>query len=242
MVIAAMTILSCSTDKAAVKDSPLVPDVEMKKANELIDGGYYEEAREILEKIRVNDTAGDYAILARLRVADTYYEDESYEEAVVEYESFLDIYPYHKYASYAQYKLAMCYFKRVKTVDVSYSWASRALSEFRKLQQTYPRNPYMNIIDNRVQSCQNVLAEYEYYVGNFYFEKGSYEAAIGRFDGLVDTYPVSSIVPEAIYYSGLSHENLGQREKATEKLSLLIQQYPTLELSAEARKLIDSFQ
>ncbi|HBH60621.1 MAG TPA: hypothetical protein DDX85_02525 [Nitrospiraceae bacterium] len=241
-LILILSVLSCSTDKTAMKEEPLfVPEESFNKANELIKEKNYEEARGILETIKTKDTSQNYAILARLRIADTYYEAESYDEAVVEYESFLDLYPHHKYASYAQYRVATCFFERIKTVDIGYSWAKRALDEFEKLQKRYPRNPYMDIIDARIRECLNLLAEYEFYVGNFYYKKGSYSAAIGRFKGMIQNYPDTSKVPEALYYTGLSYEKLGQRDEAINNLTALIEKYPSTELSVESKKLIDSF-
>lgn len=232
-----LSFFSCSTDKSAIKEEPpFMAEESFNKANDLIKDERYEEARGILETIRSRDTSQHYAILARLRIADTYFESESYEEAVVEYESFLDLYPHHKYSSYAQFRLAECFFERIKTVDIGYSWAKRALHEFEQLQRRYPRNPYMDVIDNRIKECLNLIADYEFYVGNFYYKKGSYNAAIGRFRGLVQNYPDANKVPEALYYTGLSYSELGQPGLAINTFSDLIDKYPTLEISNEAKK------
>lgn len=241
-LIMCLIVFACSTDKTAQQEEPdFIPEESFRKAGELIKDGYYEEARKILETIKSKDVSHQYGILAMLRIADTYFDEESYDEAVIEYESFLDLYRYHKYASYAQYKLAMCFFVRIKTVDVGYSWARRALDEFEKLQRQYPRNPYMAIIDKRIKACTNILAEYEFYVGNFYYDKGSYKAAIGRFKGMLQNYPDSSNVPDALYYIGLSYANLGQKDEAINNLNALIEKFPTIELSIEAKKRINSF-
>ncbi len=238
-----LSFIACSTDTSSIKEeAPFIPEESLREANELIKDGYYEEARTILETVKTRDTSQKHSILARLRIADTYFDEELYEEAVVEYESFLNLYPYDKYASYAQYKLAMCYFRRIRTVDRSYSWAQRALIEFKKLQRNYPRNPYMDIIENRKRTCTNALAEYEFYVGNFYFKKGSYNAAIGRFNGMLQNYPESTKVPDALYFAALSHESLGERDKAINNLTALINKFPAIELSIEAKKLIESLE
>lgn len=240
--IVVMLFLSCSTDKSAMKDdAPFAAEESLQKANELIQDGYYEDARELLETIKAKDATRKYALLAMLRIADSYFDDGSYEEAVVEYESFLDSHPYHKYSPYAQYKLALCYYSRIQSVDISYSWARKALSEFEKLQKRYPRNPYMAIIDSRIQSCRSMLAEYEFYVGNFYFKKDSYNAAIIRFKGLIEDYPGSSPESDALYYLGVSYEKLGQRDQAVNTLTALIEKFPTIEMSTKARKLMRSF-
>jgi outer membrane protein assembly factor BamD len=222
------------------RSSALEPEMAFKRANERIKKRDYETARELLEDIKAKDASQKYAALAQIRIGDTYFEEGSYEEATIEYETFLELHPYHRYAPYVQYKLAMSFFKRIKSVDVSYSMAKRALAEFEKLQRRYPRNPYMDIVESRIKKCKSILAEYEFYVGKFYFKKGSYKAAIGRFEGLLENYPDSKREPEALYYLGLSYEKLGEREKAINTLTLLIEKFPTVKLSGEAREFIAS--
>ncbi len=234
-------VSACSTDKAGLNGAPpFDPEASFRQANDLIKERDYEDAREMLETIKAKDASRKYAVLAGLRIADTYFEEGLYEEATVEYESFLNIHPYHKHAPYAQYKLAMCYFKRIKTVDVSYSWAQRALHEFKRLRQHYPRNPYMDIIDNKIKTCKNILAEHEFYVGKFYFDKGSYEAALNRFSAMLGNYPDSKKESDALYYLALSYKHLGQKGMAMNTLTELIDKYPSIELSGQAKELIKS--
>jgi outer membrane protein assembly factor BamD len=99
----------------------------------------------------------------------------------------------------------------------------------------------MDITESRISACERILAEYELYVGNFYFKKGSYQAAVQRFNGLLKDYPDSKNESEALYYLGLSYENMGQRDEAIYALNLLIKKFPTIELSNEARELLASF-
>jgi outer membrane protein assembly factor BamD len=240
-IILLLFVFACSLNKTAKDTNVFEPEASFKEANDLITKGYYDEAREILETIKAKDATQKYATLAKVRIADTYFEDGLYEEAAVEYESFLDMHSYHKYAPYAQYKLALCYFKRIKTIDVSYSWAHRAWEEFKKLQRNYPRNPYMGVTESRINMCKRILGEYEFYVGNFYFKKGSYKAAANRFEGMLQNYPDSKKESEALYYLGLSYENLGKRDKAVTILTSLIEKFPSIKLTNEAKEIIASF-
>jgi len=245
LLIAALCLLFLSSCKYFKKPeeamSQFEPETAFKEANDLIKTGYFEDARTKLEEIKAKDASQKYATLAKIRIADTYFDDEMYEEAAVEYDSFLHLHTFHKYAPYAQYRKAMCSFKRIKTVDISYSTTKKALEEFRKLQRSYPRNPYMDVTESRIKTCIRILAEYELYVGKFYFKKGSYEAAAGRFRNVIDEYPDSKGESEAIYYLGLSYNHMGEREKAVSTLNALIEKYPTIEYAQEAKKLLASF-
>ncbi|MBC8414253.1 MAG: outer membrane protein assembly factor BamD [Nitrospira sp.] len=248
--IIGLSVTGCSTFNATSltpdwfskdeEEKVLGPEGSLEKATQLTKDGYYEEAREVLEKVEAESDSREYSTLAKIRIADTYYDDELYAEAAIEYASFLDIQSYSKYAAYAQYKLAMSYFKRIKTIDVSYHWARLAIQEFEVLRRNYPRNPYMDITESRIKMCRRVLAEYEFYVGKFYFEKGSYAAAIGRFNNMLENYPESKSESEALYYLGMSYDNSGQKFKAIEYFNALVEKFPTNELSVKARELIVS--
>jgi len=238
LLIVLVSFLACSSDKSAKKGIDFDPEATFNQANEKIKKGDYEEAREILATIKAKDTSGQYAPLAQVRIGDTYFEEGSYEEAAIEYEQFLKIHPYHRHSSYAQYQLAMCYFKSIRTPDVSYSDAQKALTEFEKLLRLYPRNPYIDAAESRIKMCKSILAEF--YVGQFYFKKGSYNAAALRLNGLIQDYPESKKEPEALYYLGLSYKNLNDQDKALTTLTSLIEKYPASSFSKEAKEIITS--
>jgi outer membrane protein assembly factor BamD len=241
--IVLLFVFACSSKKDAIKKTPLFEaEAIFKQVNDKIKKGSYEDARKILEGIKAQDTSGKYATLAQIRIGDTYFKEKLYDEAAIEYEYFLKMHPYHKYASYAQYQLAMSYFKRIKTIDVSYSQVQRALKEFEKLLRLYPRNPYINIVESRIKMCKSILAEYEFYVGKFYFKKGSYGAAAGRFNNMLQNYPYSKKESESLYYLGLSYKNIGERDKSLKALTTLIKKYPTTKLSKKAKEIIASFE
>ncbi len=240
LLLCAVIAVSFSCNKSILyEEPPFDPEASLSKANDLINDGYYENAREILEEIAAKDATRQYGTLARLRIADTYFEDELFDEAALEYQNFLGVHTHHKYAPYAQFKLAMTFFNRIKTVDVSSSWAKAAIREFEKLRRNYPRNPYMDITESKIKTCKRILSEYEFYVGSFYYDKGAYEAAVNRFVNMLKAYPESKMESEALYYLGLSYEGIGQRSKALSTLSMLIEKYPTIKLANEAREALD---
>lgn len=232
---------ACSTGKdVARKSAAYDPEATFQEVNEKIKKRDFEEARKLLEEIKVRDTSRKYSLLAQIRTGDTYFEEGLYEEAVTEYRMFLDLHTYHKYAPYAQYRIAMGYFKRIKGIDTGYSLAKDALSEFEKLRRRYPRNPYMELTEKRIAKCREILAEYEFFVGQFYRKKGSHRAAVQRFTVLLDTYPESRVESKTLYHLGLSYLELGEKEKARAALRNLIEKFPTIKISTHAKELLAS--
>ena len=52
-----------------------------------------------------------------MKRAESFHEKESYAEAIVEYQHFLDLHRTHVLAPYAQYRLALSQFKKFQTID-----------------------------------------------------------------------------------------------------------------------------
>ena len=63
------------------------------------------------------------------------------------------------------------------------------------------------------------LAEYELYVGRFYFNKGDYKAALDRFLYLIRHYPDMGQYREALEYISICKEKLRQKLPIINKTS-----------------------
>jgi outer membrane protein assembly factor BamD len=167
-----------------------------------------------------------------LRIADTYFGDEQYSEALVEYQAFLNYHPVHKDAAYAQYQIAMCSYKELSTIDRDPAPAHAVIREMRKLLDKYPKSGYEEQARKSISICTDWIAEYELYVARFYHKKGSYKAAVGRCEKLLHDYPGSHSEKDALYYAGLSYMELGERDLARARFETLAQKYPTMKQTA----------
>ena len=242
VVLLILFVCSCSSKLAAVKPSETFePEKAFEKANELFEKKDYEAARTAFLEIKNRDTSRKFAPLAQLKIADSYVKEDESELAIAEFRKFLEAYPDHKYAVYAQYQIASVYFDQIEGPERGYSGAAKALEEFEKLKKMYPRNPYREVIDIKIQKCRNIIASYEFLVGEFYYKKGSFNAAINRFTEILKTYPDYQRKAEVLFYIGMSYKNLGQKDKALEYLNRLAEEYPNNKFSADAKKELSKF-
>lgn len=201
-------------------------DKTFKEGNEKLKKGQYDEARESFQKLKQEDVEKSYDIVTQLRIADSYYEQGKYEEGIAAYRGFMDMHPTHKLASYAQYQIAMSYFKQISTIDRNAQFYREAMRHFQTLMANYPKSPYLDEAKERVRILTDKAAEYELYIAKFYFNKGSYRAAIGRLEGILPETPRAPIAAETLYYLAESHENLKEKDKAKEYYTMLVEKYP----------------
>ncbi len=240
LILIILALGSCSGKKETKPEGPFDPQKAFVFANEQIEKKDYEGARITLLEIKNKDTSRKVAPLAQLKIADSYIKEDEPEVGIAEYQKFLEEYPDNQYAPYAQYQIAMVYFNKIEDAERGYGYAAKALKEFEKLKQMFPRNPYRDIIDLRIKQCRNTIAEYEFLVGKFYYKKGSYNAALERLEGLLKNYPEYKGEATVLFYTGMSYKNLGQNDKAQEYLARLIEKYPNNKIIKKAKKELDS--
>ncbi|MCX7988073.1 MAG: outer membrane protein assembly factor BamD [Thermodesulfovibrio sp.] len=228
-----LTIISCGS-KTQVKKDDFDPVTYLKKADELISKKEYEEARKLLLEIKNRESSKEYAPLAQLKIADSYLKEEETELAVTEYRRFIELYPESTYAPYAQYSIGMAYFRQIESAERGAGTAQKALEEFLKLEKMYPRHPYGEILPLRIQKCRNIIAEGELIIGKFYHKKGSYKAAIGRFEGIVKNYPDFKNLDEVLYLLTDSYKRIEMPDMAKQYLKMLKDKFPDSQFTKKA--------
>ncbi len=218
----------------AAKEVPIDATSVFSSAEASMRKGDFEKARKAYQEIQEKAPDKSYDAALMLRIADTYYGDEKYDEALVEYQAFLNFHPVHKDAAYAQYQIAMCSFQQLTTIDRDPTPTKTALQEFQKLLQKYPKSVFEEEALKKVGICLDRLSEYELYVGRFYYKQEAYKAAAVRFDSLLKVYPGSSAEKDALYYGGLSHLQLKERDRALAEFEMLVTKYPSMQKNVES--------
>lgn len=217
------------------KPEPGAEDL-FKQGEELLAKGKYKQAREAYGKVKSADPEKFYDPLVQIRLGDSYYEEGSYAEAEVEYRRFLELRPRNKAAPYVKYQLGMCNFKQISNPDLDPRFAEESVRHFTELLRDYPDNPYTEEAGERLRIARTKLADHEYFVGMYYYEREAYKAASKRFKGLVDAFPGSKVEPEALYYLADSYINLGRFDQAKDALAVLFQEHPDHRMAGKAKE------
>ncbi len=218
---------------SCAKEPPFEAVSKFRDAEAKMRKSKFEDARKAYQEIQEKAPDRSYDADIMLRIADTYFGEEKYSEAIVEYQAFLNFHPVHRDASYAQYQIGMCNYNDMSTIDRDPGLVRTTKAEFQKLLDKYPGSPYEQEAKKYIGICTEHLAEYELYVGRFYFHKEAYKAAIGRLSKLLKDFPGSLVEKDALYYLGRAYAERGDREQAVSAFKTLAEKYPTM--AADAR-------
>ncbi len=183
-----------------------LPAQLMDEGMENFKNGYYEAAADAFQKLKDRYPYSRFALEAEVKMADAMYEKQEYDEAYEAYDDFERLHPKNSKIPYIIYRKGMCHFKQVTTIDRDQSHTLAAKEEFERLVRKFPRSEYAQRARSRIKACYVYLAEYELYVGHFYFKMKKYRAAMDRFRYLVEHYPDFGQYHEALEYYRLCKE------------------------------------
>jgi outer membrane protein assembly factor BamD len=194
-------------------DNPIEADVDLAmQAQNRFDADDYVDAAKLFQQLKDQYPASPYAVRAELRLADSYYLQGKYDLASTNYESFITRHPNHESVPYAIYQKGMCYYQRINGVDRDQSSTLAAIKEFTYLAEIYPESSYASMAQARMVEAQNILAGHEFYVGEYYFKRKDYAAALRRFRGLITNFPDSGYHPRAFKYIAEYQDKLAKGE------------------------------
>lgn len=220
--------------------------------------GHYQEARTLLQTLINTYPESEYIARAKLTLGDSWYAEggsAAWAQAEIEYKDFQVFYPNMPEASEAQLKVATIHYRQMEKPDRDYAQASRAADEYKSLIQQYPDSPLVPEAKQRLREVQEVLAQRQYEIANFYFVHDNMAASQARLQSLVDSYPLYSGVDQALFDLGTLYEKeatamrkqrlpdnvkesiASDYEKhAVESYQRIIQRYPAMHRAADARR------
>jgi outer membrane protein assembly factor BamD len=164
------------------------PEELASQGIEEFDGKDYGDAVKTFTLLKERYPYSRYAILAELKLADAYFNNERYPEAISAYEDFARLHPKNEAIPYVLYQIGECYYRQILTIDRDQTATHQAILAFERLLKSHPRSPYEEDAMKKVRSCRQHLADHEVYVGRFYYKSKHYRAALARFQGVLRGY------------------------------------------------------
>jgi len=179
---------------------------------------------------------GDYAQQALLESAYANYKADDPEAAIATIDRFMRVYPLNENMDYAIYLRGLVNFTRDIGIVEKYiprdetqrdpGSAFFALKDFTTLVNRYPDSQYGEDATQRIVYLRNRLAQYEVNVAHFYMRRSSYIAAANRGRYVIENYPRTPAMADALFIMAKAYKILGLTDLSDDALRVLELNYP----------------
>jgi outer membrane protein assembly factor BamD len=200
-----------------------------EKATREIQRNHFDVGRLTLQTLINTYPDSEYLSRAKLSIADSYYHEggtSGLTQAEAEYKDFITFFPTAPEAPEAQFRAGMCHYKMMSKSDRDRSEAKLAETEFKEFLLKYPDSHVMPRVKARLRQVQEVLAQGDYRIAQFYYSKRAFPAARSRLQEIADSYPNFSQGDAALWYLGKSLEALRRPGDAATYYSRVITEHP----------------
>ncbi len=207
-----------------------------------MDRHFYSEAIPSFEDLREKFPLSHYASLSLLRLGECHYMDQNYIEAQYQFDTFRRLHPSHEQVAYSMFMAGMCQFKQVLEFDRDQTASRLAVTQMEMLREAFPASPYTGLALCKIAESKQHIAEYEFFVGNFYLKNNNYLGAYARFDQVLLQYPNAIARDKVLLSMAKACLYDGQVEKGKRILQLLKTNYPNGDCVADADNLLSMYE
>ncbi len=216
---------------------PELSEAELwQSANKAMEENNFELATQKLEMLESRYPFGRYSEQAQLELIFAYHKQSKTDEAVAAADRFIRLHPQHENVDYAYYLRGLTHFledqsflNRYLPTDMSMrdpGSARNSFDDFASLLERYPSSQYAPDARKRMIFLRNQLAAYEVHVARYYLRRGVYVAATNRGRYVIENYPKTQAVADALAVMVMGYKELGLKDLATDSQTVLDENYP----------------
>ncbi len=206
------------------------------EARKFLNESDFDSAIRYYEILEARYPLGRYAQQAQLDMIYAYYKYSEPESAIGVADRFIKFYPSHPNIDYAYYLKGLVYFEmnsglldRVIQLDKSQRDASAikaSFENFSELVERFPNSKYSEDARQRMVYLYNNLAKYELHVAEYYIKREAFLAAANRAKTVVEGYPNSPDMPEALTLMAKAYKILALHPLYEDTMRVLKANYP----------------
>lgn len=195
----------------------------------------YEKAIKYFEILQSRYPHGLYALQAQLDTAYAYYKKNDPASAMAAADRFIKMHPHHPNVDYAYYLKGLATFNERGVVekltkqeisDRDPKTLRESFASFKELVTLFPDSKYVKDATLRMVYLINTLAEHELHVARYYMKRQAYVAALNRCKYVIENYPQSTSVEEALVIMISAYDLMGMEDLKQDTQRVLKNNYP----------------
>ncbi|WP_205908935.1 outer membrane protein assembly factor BamD [Metarhizobium album] len=237
-------VAGCQTDpdiditKLGVETDP--PEVLYNQGLANLKAGNINEAGRKFDAIDREHPFTDWSRKALVMSTFVKYRQTQYDEAVTAGTRYMNQFPHSADAAYVQYLIGLSYSKQIVDVTQDQRAAAKTIEAMLKVVNDYPKSEYVDDAQAKIRFARDQLAGKEMQIGRYYLERKEYLAAISRFRVVVEQFPNTNQVEEALARLVEAYYAMGIVQEAQTAAAVLGHNYPDSQWYADSFKLLQS--
>jgi outer membrane protein assembly factor BamD len=232
------------------KNTEITPEIASSDENLFKEGQKYlkkdpEKARLYFRQVIDSFPKSFYAQRAKLAIADSFFDKGDEANMIIaasEYREFISLFPLSPSASYAQFQLAMTFFKKALKPGRDQTKTKQALAEFKKVVTNYPAAEEVPDAREKIKECEERLAAHTLSIGVHYYKVHALKASTSRLTEILTKYPNFSKMDKVYYFLGASYFRWNKFEEAAPYFRKLITDYPESRYTRRALKKMEEIE
>lgn len=203
-----------------------------------LDTGKFLDAARQFDDVDRQYPYSQWATRAQLMAGYAHYRGLRYDEAVLALDRFIDLHPGDANIAYASYLKALCYYEQITDVRRDQRMTELALENLRRVAERFPETRYARDALLKIDLTKDHLAGKEMEIGRYYLVRKQYQAAINRFQNVVDNFQTTTHVAEALHRLTEAYLALGILPEAQKTASILGYNFPESRWYKDSYKLM----
>lgn len=234
-------LTACSTElQASEAYKGEDPGHIFTRGKEELKGNNYAEAIKRFEALDVQYPFGRQTEEAQLYLIYAYYMKEQYTLASAAADRFIHNHPANKHADYAYYMRGLSDYyqnmgvlERIFSVDLAtrdLTQMQRAYNDFSELVRHFHHSPYTPAAYQYTIYLRNVMANHQYHVAKFYYDRRAYVASANRAADVIAHYQGAPAVKDSLKVLAKSYKHLHSNELAADTIRVINANFPNLKV------------
>jgi len=203
----------------------------------------YDEAKRLFESVIFDSPGSVVADSAQYLVGMCYYHQDEYELAAAEFQRFFTQFPTSPLVDDAELMRARCYYYGgPKNTGLDQNYTRNSVNILLAFKDDHPNSDLLPAADSLLSAAWERLSIKDFKAGKLYQRMRAYRAAQVYFQLVLDQFPESPLVPEALYLMGETYRRLEIYDTAQVWYEKLIYLYPDAKYTEDAQKRVRDLQ
>ena len=245
-----MTLSGCSSLGSIFEEKDptvgLTASQLYSQGKEFLDAADFNNAIKLFEILEARYPFGKYSTQAMLDISYAYYASNQKDEAIIEINRFIRLYPNHPNVSYAYYLRALSNFDKDANIISRFfghdpsrydvTDLKNSFNDFTIVVNRFPDSKYADDSINRLRYIKNQIARNELYIAKYYDKRSANIAAIERVKFMLENYGGTPSSEEGLVILVKNYNDLKLYDLAYDSARVLKKNFPDYRIIKKDRQ------